>query len=354
MRSSASGSETKGERVAGSMSVAAYGRDESGRLMTTTFAGVADQSSSERGATVKNLQIGQATAVAANAPEQRRGLPTFGATAERKQHSGREVQAFTFNAKRVSSERIDGKLVEGFLVHGKGVTAGAPSGFMTRIDGKINSMVDIKYQGSSRKKIESIRLVLLDDELRTTVDMAVDTRSLQVSSLLALEDQEGLKRTYGKLLRGLGNIVLPDQLHAAVPPGHPCKGSEDSLIAMTTAYVAAAAALNAALASCTVVWFSCPAAPGLAVALAIITYFEAYYAIEYGECLAANPDCPYELGCEEGGSGGSGSSGGGSGGGGGGGWTSGGAPSIQCDYYEEFIPFPGGGGETIGNVECHA
>jgi len=168
---------------------------------------------------------------------------------------------------------------------------------------------------------------------------------------------------FGRLIRGVEGLVLPDQLHAQVPTDHPCNGTEQTLVEAAAVFAGLAASASYAAAVCAGLWFTCPAAVVAAIAAATAGAYLLYMSNEMMECLQLYPancgqfeDNPCNgAGSGSGGTGGGGGGGGGDGtGSGGGGFPSGGGGGISCEY-REISYFDSGTSVWVTNawIECH-
>ncbi|WP_373064749.1 hypothetical protein [Gemmatimonas sp.] len=223
------------------------------------------------------------------------------------------------------------------------------------VDGRVRQFVE--FSDFRDGKPTGGRIVRIGERGEVQTDLRADFHGLDIASKLTAADQLEKQRLTSRLLNGLANLVLPDQLHAQAVEDNPCAGWEQALAAAASASIVAGIFAGTTAAACTVVLISCPAFIGAELAylasLALVVWTEN----KYLECTALHPYC-FDGGymtngsCESGSGGGGGSNGSGSGGepGGsgtasGGGWPSG---SLTCNWNTSW------GYDQYGNFVTHS
>lgn len=333
--------------ISGKLTAVIFGRNDQGQLISTRASAQVDMDmtgKSEKQAPVISMQRFSPVSATDSAGWNER--PTFGAKVERVSRAGKLHASFEFHAERMGkATNVNGKLVETFFVRQGGGKTGKPVGAVTQIDGRTVQYVEFEFSGSDSRKPSAARVFNVDSGLRFTSQMRVSLSDMNYVNRVAQRDIEGAQKMFGRLMRGIEGLVLPDQLHAqGVAFDHPCKTTEQSRDAAAFAYATAATLAATAAGVCAGLWFTCPAAVAAAIVAAGALAFALYMENEYLSCLQEFPptcgmfeDNP----CDGNGGGGGGPVGGGGGGGGGdtgGGGTGGGGygtgGGFSCQYHE--------------------
>ncbi len=355
--------ESAGFQISGPAQVTLIGFDSSGNSVQRTASADLRISipTSTQGRLINSSRVTLDSSINSASLESApsRGLPTFGAQVDEATKNSRETYTFKVHSERIAATRSEGKLVETFLVRKGGGAAGKPVGLITRVDGKMMQYVESEFNGNSSKP-RAVRVVQMDADLRIKSDITVDLSNVNFNSRVAVRDIQGLRNTYGRLLRGLGGLVLPDQLHAQGPA--PCDAAYQDYVEALIGYTAAVVASTAAAVFCGVVWLTCPAFVAAGIAAAAAGALTIYRYSVYQDCINNPPSLCDEPPCDLGGGGGGGSGGGGSGSGGGssGGGGSGGGGSggsggggLICDWFIEWWVDTTGALVTNSWIECH-
>jgi len=285
------------------------------------------------------------------------GLPVTSSTFQ-----GHDALTVVFKTKRVLSRKVDNHTVEVHSVRGS-AEAKVPAGYIVTVDGRMRQMVEVSYDPGTRKAT-STRAMIFDAKGRFQAELATDVSRLAVEGRLAVSERAGLRKAFGRLLRGTANLVLPDQLQAQNNPSDPCAGIEQNielaLVAAATNAVWAAVAAGA----CEVgLFWECPyvvafaAAASLAVAAAITLEYQLVVCHnDHPECFSGgygnNGSCDTGQPTGTGGGGGNPGGGTGSGPGGGAGGGSGGGGGLDCEWVTHWWNEPPNY-MTYSNWECH-
>ncbi len=271
----------------------------------------------------------------------------FGSPVPGKTINGRPYQGFAAKTRRLSVRRVDGKNIELHAVQAQGsATNNRAAGYLVVVDGVVRQQYEVTYSANG-KNMTAVRSLSFNEKGSLQAEQVADVSQLSLASRVAAVDQAGLQRSVGRLLRGVANLVLPDQLHAQTPvPNCNLGDLQRQLEIASNVFLANAAAFMVASAACVLLPLSCGVAADLAIAgIALFVTVETL-----SSQVAA---CEQEWNGTGGGTGGTGGGGTGSTGGGGTGGTGGGGGDIWCDwdhytYQDEQLII-----HTVDNWVCH-
>ena len=330
------------ERVTGNVKAEVFGRNDEGRLISMQASGRIDTDlSGKNSVTVPHFSVAENAKVTGIDSASWNERPTFGAPIKFIEQNGKRAASFEVHAERLGKpSTVDGKLAEAFFVREGGAKTGKPVGAILQINGRTTQYVEFEFRGSDSKKPTAATAVVVDSNLRVIAQMRIDLRDIEYANRVADRDILGEQKAFGRLMRGLEGLVLPDQLHAQVAYGHPCFGdmNKRDVAVIVTLGALATATYQATL--CTVAFVLCPTAVAAAIAAAVAAATSLYFEWVFLECLDRNPvncgmfeDNPCGTAGSGGGGGGGGTGGGGEGGSGTGG-GSGGGGGFSCQYHE--------------------
>ncbi len=278
-------------------------------------------------------------------------LPSFAFSATPAERSGAGGGLFAVPSFRVRSARVDGHMVEQYMVREGGKASGKPVGMMIRIDGRLRHVAEFTTR-AGRSLPTEVRMVQIDTAGRVSSDYSIDLSRVSETSRLAASEQSGLQTMFRRLVRGGANLVLPDALYAQAQEDNPCQDLQSNFDNALGVFAAAVVTSFAAVAACAVTVISCPAVPFTLAAVAIAAAVAASAADDLNHCEALHPpcieggymtngSCASPVGGGTTGGGGPGGGGGGATGGGGAGTNGGSGGSVTCNwrtgwYYDEF------------------
>ena len=220
---------------------------------------------------------------------------SFGSPAADTIINGRTSKRSIYKTKRVFAKQIDGRNVE--LHRVPSADGKSPVGYLIMIDGTMRQEVELTYR-ADKKKLASVRALSYDKDGHFLAEDEADVSNLEVVEKLSVAERSGLQKTFGRLLRGAANLVLPDQLHAQDPMADPCKGYAENLTVYAELVLANTAIADAALAACIAIGvvpfagqLACSIAAATAVTLAGLIVAAAHYDSLFSACRVDHPSC---------------------------------------------------------------
>lgn len=203
--------------------------------------------------------------------------------------NGRSFLGFALETRRLSSKNVDGHTVEMHEVQGK---SKQPAAYIIVIDGVMRQQYELTYQSNS-KKLNSVRGLVFDERGKLSAEQVTDVSNLVVGQRLSGIAQADGRQYFGRLLRGMANLVLPDQLHAQSPVTDPCVGSRQNFELTIDLMLGNGVLLSAALAACGLGFAPvCAYAVDLTIALAALATTALFWNNELNTCRAEFPSCP--------------------------------------------------------------
>lgn len=214
---------------------------------------------------------------------------SFGTPVAAKNINGRSFLGFALETRRVSRKIVDGHTVEMHEAQGK---SKQPAGYIIVVDGVMRQQYELTYQSNS-KKVNSIRALVFDEHGKLSAEQMTDVSKLIVGQRLSGIAQAEGRQYFGRLLRGMANLVLPDQLHAQSPVTDPCGGSRQNFELTVDLALTNGVLLTAAVAACAFgIAPACAVAVDLAVVLAGLVTAAVFWNNELNTCRAEYPACP--------------------------------------------------------------
>lgn len=276
---------------------------------------------------------------------------SFGSPAADTIVNGRTYKRTLYKTQRMAAKRIDGRNVELYRV--PSADGKHPVGYVIMIDGTMRQQVELTYR-ADEKKLAAVRALSYDKDGHFLAEDVADVSNVEIAEKLLVAERSGLQKTFGRLLRGTANLVLPDQLQAQDPIADPCKSYAENLTLYTELVLANTAIANVTLAACIAIGvvpfagqLACSAAAAAAITLAGLIVTAEHYDSLLSACRETYPTCGSTWGsngsCSSTGSGGGngGGSFGGTGAGSGATGSSGGGSlggGMTCETYEWFDP----------------